>query len=557
MSTITEKKATGADLVVYGKIFTSEGNQLAEAFAVKDGKYVYVGDRKGAEAFIEDGRTELLDYTGKGLVMPSCGNGHAHYFMGHALHAVGTIVSSEDDADKFLKEIVPAAVKKARDNGMKTVFGFGWNYHLFSEDMPTRQQLDEICDDIPIYFADDEGHKGLVNTISLVNAGIMKEDGSVLRTKVRGGEIVMGPDGTPTGFLKEQAGTFVRSFLDNDNLFTVDTAKATIGKIQDQILPEGYTMYMDGWSSYFYNDHFYQAARQVDEAGDLHMILGLSYEIESWMDVDETLAKADDVRKYATKHALTDWVKLFMDGTVEGGTGFVEPLYPDGHQGLVNWEEEEFADVTRKANAKGLSMHVHTMGNKAVNRAVSAFADNGRDELRNTLVHVHGVYPTDWQVMADHNINATAGMHWHHMRPGMEDLMEKAVPAGMTDKSYPIRSFLDHGINVSSHTDFPALAGAPDDPFGIMELAVTGVLHGENGKPWWPEELITREQALMALTIACAKQMFIEEERGSIREGKYADFLLVDKDVLTCPVEQIHEARPQATYFEGKKVYSA
>lgn len=557
MSTITEKKATGADLVVYGKIFTSEGNQLAEAFAVKDGKYVYVGDRKGAEAFIEDGRTELLDYTGKGLVMPSCGNGHAHYFMGHALHAVGTIVSSEDDADKFLKEIVPAAVKKARDNGMKTVFGFGWNYHLFSEDMPTRQQLDEICDDIPIYFADDEGHKGLVNTISLVNAGIMKEDGSVLRTKVRGGEIVMGPDGTPTGFLKEQAGTFVRSFLDNDNLFTVDTAKATIGKIQDQILPEGYTMYMDGWSSYFYNDHFYQAARQVDEAGDLHMILGLSYEIESWMDVDETLAKADDVRKYATKHALTDWIKLFMDGTVEGGTGFVEPLYPDGHQGLVNWEEEEFADVTRKANAKGLSMHVHTMGNKAVNRAVSAFADNGRDELRNTLVHVHGVYPTDWQVMADHNINATAGMHWHHMRSGMEDLMEKAVPAGMTDKSYPIRSFLDHGINVSSHTDFPALAGAPDDPFGIMELAVTGVLHGENGKPWWPEELITREQALMALTIACAKQMFIEEERGSIREGKYADFLLVDKDVLTCPVEQIHEARPQATYFEGKKVYSA
>lgn len=557
MSTITEKKATGADLVVYGKIFTSEGNQLAEAFAVKDGRYVYVGDRKGAEAFIEDGRTELLDYTGKGLVMPSCGNGHAHYFMGHALHAVGTIVSSEDDADKFLKEIVPAAVKKARDNGMKTVFGFGWNYHLFSEDMPTRQQLDEICDDIPIYFADDEGHKGLVNTISLVNAGIMKEDGSVLRTKVRGGEIVMGPDGTPTGFLKEQAGTFVRSFLDNDNLFTVDTAKATIGKIQDQILPEGYTMYMDGWSSYFYNDHFYQAARQVDEAGDLHMILGLSYEIESWMDVDETLAKADDVRKYATKHALTDWIKLFMDGTVEGGTGFVEPLYPDGHQGLVNWEEEEFADVTRKANAKGLSMHVHTMGNKAVNRAVSAFADNGRDELRNTLVHVHGVYPTDWQVMADHNINATAGMHWHHMRPGMEDLMEKAVPAGMTDKSYPIRSFLDHGINVSSHTDFPALAGAPDDPFGIMELAVTGVLHGENGKPWWPEELITREQALMALTIACAKQMFIEEERGSIREGKYADFLLVDKDVLTCPVEQIHEARPQATYFEGKKVYSA
>ena len=69
---------TCADLVVYGKIFTSEDNQIVEAFAVKDGKYVYVGDKQGAEAFVEAGKTEVLDYSGKGLVMPSCGNGHAH-----------------------------------------------------------------------------------------------------------------------------------------------------------------------------------------------------------------------------------------------------------------------------------------------------------------------------------------------------------------------------------------------------------------------------------------------------------------------------------------------
>ena len=109
---------------------------------------------------------------------------------------------------------------------------------------------------------------------------------------------------------------------------------------------------------------------------------------------------------------------------------------------------------------------------------------------------------------------------------------------------------------MSLHSDFPALAGSPDDPFGIMEIAVTGVLQSENGTPWWTEELVTREQALTALTINCAKQMFIEEERGSIRTGKYADFLLVDKDVLTCPVKEIHTARPEATYFEGKKVFS-
>ena len=552
----TEKKGSGADLVVYGRIFTSESDQIAEAFAVKDGRYVYVGDRKGAEAFIEEGRTDILDYTGKGLVMPSCGNAHAHYSSGFALPSIGTIISAEDDADKFLTKIVPDAVKKARDTGATTVFGFGWNYMCFRDNMPTRQQLDAVCSDIPIYFADDEGHKALVNTICLVNAGIMKEDGTVLRTEVRGGEIVMGSDGTPTGFLKEQAGTFVRSFLDNDRLFTVETAKDTISRIQEHLLAEGYTMYMDGWSSYFYNDHFYQAARQLDEAGNMDFVLGLSYEIESWMDVDAALARADDVRKYGTEHALTNWVKLFIDGTVEGGTGFVEPLYPDGHQGLVNWEEEEVADITRKSNGKGMSMHIHTMGNKAVNRAVSAFVEAGKDELRNTVVHVHGVYPTDWQRMADHNICAAAGMHWHHIKNGMEEVLKELVPTGMEDKSYPMKSFFEYGINVSSHTDFPALSGAPDDPFGIMEVAVTGVLQGENGNPWWPDELITREQALTALTINCAKQMFIEDKRGSIREGKYADFLLVDKDVLTCPENEIHTVRPAATYFEGKKVFS-
>ena len=75
------KSNNSADLVVYGKIYTAEGNQIVEAFAVKDGKYVYVGDKAGAEAFVEEGKTEVVDYSGKGLVMPGCGNGHAHYAM--------------------------------------------------------------------------------------------------------------------------------------------------------------------------------------------------------------------------------------------------------------------------------------------------------------------------------------------------------------------------------------------------------------------------------------------------------------------------------------------
>ena len=550
---------TSADLVVYGKIFTSEHNQIVEAFAVKDGKYVYVGDKAGAEAFIEPGKTEIVDYTGKGLVMPGCGNGHAHYSIGVALPIVGTVAIGKNP-EAFMNEIVPAAVKKAREANATGIFGFGWSYFTFGDQIPTRQQLDAICSDIPMYFADDEGHKGVANTLMLVNAGIMKADGTVLKKDkdIRGGEIVMGADGTPTGFLKEQAGTYTRSFLDNENLYPVDVAKIVIPKIQEHLLAEGYTMYIDGWGNYFFNDNFFKAAQQLDQAGELNFVIGLTYEVESWMNVEEALKKAADVQKYATIRVRTNWLKLFMDGTVEGGTGYVEPLYPDGHQGLANWTEEELTDITRKTNAQGISMHIHTMGNKAVNTVVSAYANGGKDELRNTLVHIRNVNAEDFQRMADHNMFAVSGMHWHHGPSWLADYIREhgMAPVGLEGQSYPMKSYFDNGINMTSHSDFPATSGSPDDPFGIIEIAVTGVLAGENGTPWWPEELITREQAIEALTINIAKQMFIENERGSISTGKYADFLLVDKDVLTCPVTEIHTAKPAATYFEGKKVFS-
>ena len=412
-----------ADLVVYGKIFTADSNKVVEAFAVKDGKYIYVGDKAGAEAFVKEGKTEVIDHTGKGIVTPGCGNGHAHYTLGYAIQTVGTVIGYEDSPEKFLKEIVPAAVKKAKDSGAKAIFGQGWNLFTFKDKMPTRQDLDAICSDIPIYIADEEGHKGLVNSIMLVKAGIMKEDGTVLKKEIRGGEIGIAADGTPNGFLSEQAGTYTRSFLDNESLFSIDIAKATMKSVQEHLLSEGYTMYIDGYSTYFFNENIFKAAQQIDQAGDLHIVLGLTTELDSWMDTDKVLTKAGDAKKYASTRVKPNWLKIFVDGTVEPGTGFVEPLYPDGHQGVVLWSEEELTDITRKANEKGVTVHTHVMGNKGVNRIVSAYVNGGKDEMRNTLVHVHGVYPEDYKRMADHNIYVTEGMLWHHFSNDKQELL--------------------------------------------------------------------------------------------------------------------------------------
>ena len=549
---------TSADLVVYGKIFTSESGKIVEAFAVKDGKYVYVGDKKGAEVYVEAGKTEVVDYTDKGLVMPGCGNGHSHYMLGYALKSIGTLIGLQDDSEKLLKEIVPAAVKKARAEGATSIFAQGWRLQSLEANMPTRLDLDAICSDIPIYLLDEECHKALANTILLKKAGIIKEDGTAGRTTLRGGEIVTDADGMPTGLLKEQAQTYVRSFLDNDNLYTLGKATANLAEIEQYMHSVGYTMYCEGWGNYFVNTNYYQAAQELDKAGKLHFVLGLPYEIESWMDMDEALARAIDAKKFETTRVIPRWIKLLFDGGVEAGTGIVDPLYPDGHQGIANWTEEEVTELTRKANANGLVIHIHVMGNKGVSQVVNAFVNGGQDEMRNTLVHVRNVNTEDYLRMAQHNIYVTSGVTWHHFPAGAVEYIREhgMTPVGYEDKAYPFKSYFDYGIPATIHSDYPALSGSPDDPFGIMEIAVTGVLWSENGTPLWTEELVSREEVLTALTINCAKQMFVEDERGSISTGKYADFLLLNQDVLTCPVNQIHATKPAATYFEGKKVFS-
>ena len=431
----------GADLVVYGKIFTSENNQIVEAFAVKDGKYVYVGDKAGAEAFVETGKTEVIDYSGKGLVMPGCGNGHSHYMLGYALRTVGTMIGLDVNTNQFLKEIVPAAVKKAKAEGATSIFGQGWRLQSL-DPLPTREDLDAICSDIPMYFLDEECHKALGNTILLKKAGIINEDGTAGKTSIRGGEIVVDGNGIPTGLMKEQAQTYLRSFLDNDSLYTLNRALSNLVEIDKYLASVGYTMYHGGWGNYFVNTNYYQACQQLDQAGKLHFVVGLPYEIESWMDMDEALGRAVDAKKFASKRVMPRWIKLLFDSGVEAGTGIVDPLYPDGHQSIANWTEEEVTELTRKVNAQGLTIHIHVMGNKGVSQVVNAFINGGQDKMRNTLVHVRNVNTEDYKRMADHNIYVTSGVTWHHMPTGAAEYLREhsMAPAGQEDKSYPFKS---------------------------------------------------------------------------------------------------------------------
>lgn len=556
-----------ADTVIFGTVYTADTDTpSAEAIAIKDGKFVYVGDKAGAGAYVKKGVTEIIDHTGKGMIMPGCFEGHAHYIMGNSLGCMGglSLDPLNDDVKSFFEKL-KLAYTDAKGNGKSCIFGFGWNYLTFlTQGMPTREQLDAISPDVAVFIHDSEGHKSLANSVCLRNAGIIDDDGNVLKGEVRGGDICKDANGKPNGLLLEQAVAYVRNRgLNFDEILTDEVASQAILMSQQMLLANGYVSYMDGWSNFFGTPRYYEVANKLDAAGKLNLLLGMSYEFDSSCeDVDTELAKAFEGRKYTKGHVNANYVKLFIDGTVEGGTGLTTEPYPDGHPGIANWEEDEVTDITGKANAQGFTMHVHTMGDGAVHRCVNAFVAKGTKEARNTLVHVRNMPQEDFQRVADNDIVVVSGMLWHVLPDEVWEQVRSVTPASVSWKSYPMKSYFDNGIVMTSHCDFPATSGSPYDPFGIMEIAVTGSAPypGEPGrytKPWWPEELITREQALQALTINGAWQMHCENERGSIKVGKYADFLLVDNDVLECQVQDIHNTKVVSTWFEGEKVYQA
>ncbi len=555
------------DMVVFGDIFTAEVDKdgeyiMAKALVVKGGKFVYVGTVDSAKTYITEG-IEVIDRTNNGIIIPGCYECHAHYLMANALKLMGGPAPTIQTSVPEFMEMIKTAYNKAKAAGKSSIYGFGWMYQIFAaEGMPTRQQLDSICPDVALYVNDSEGHKGLVNTLCLQNAGILDKDGKVLISKIRGGEICMGADSTPNGLLKEQAGTYVRTRgINFKEIFPASLATTAVEQSQKQLLSQGFVSYMDGWSNIYGTNAFYEGAQSLDKAGGLHLLLGLSYEFESsCASVEAEIEKAKQTKKYTGGHINANYVKLFIDGTVESGTGLtIEPYqYTDFGHGMANWEESEVTAITRAANTNGMTMHIHTMGDAAVNRAVNAFIASNHPEARNTVVHCRNVPETDFKRIADNNIVAVSGILWHGMDGEVARMLEGIVPKNCAGKAYPMLSYFNAGAVMTSHCDYPATSGSPTDPFGIMEIAVTGQMYME-GKlthpAFWTEELISREQALQALTINGAYQMHVENERGSIKVGKYADFVMADKNVMTCPTNEIHSTNVVATYFEGKEVY--
>lgn len=553
----------GADLVVIGNIYTSdEHNPTAQAFVVHEGKYIYVGNKADAMKFAVDGKTQVLEPDAP-MIMAGCTEGHGHYITEAVFKQLCYLKS--DDFDGIVKEIKDYYT--ANKGNITQLFGYGWYEENVEEHLgEVRKVLDEITTEIPIYICDREMHQGWVNSKALELAGL-KDDASkeqVDQTTLPGGTIYRDEHGVLTGRVQDQAGSFVRKEAFHDLLD--DAGYRTAGLMaQNKLLSMGYTNYMDAWLSYDNSDCAYHAFYEMDQNNEMTMNVVGCYEIDSYKvkraaDYQKYVGEAKNWKNwYQSNHFTPNTIKLFADGCTESLMGYVLQPYPiTGTNGVRNWDPELFDEIVKYINDNGLLVHTHCYGDAAVQYVLDAYVKsyNAGNKVRNSLGHAASVAPEDMKRIAKYGVGVAENFNWHNYDPGYApehffEYLGKDLFLGM----YPMKRFFDENIPVCSSTDAPCSQGYPDDPFGIMEIMLTAVNPLGKAQPRAPEECVSKEQALAAMTINGAWNMGIEKERGSITKGKYADFIFISQDLLKDKPEQWHDTKVVQTWFEGKCVY--
>ena len=573
------------NLIVYGNIYTarvdeskgknsSERYVMAEAMAVKDGKFVCVGTKAEVDKYKND-KSMIIDRTDKGIIIPGITDGHAHYlmkFINEQMKDNTLQFTGEPDYDGVIGQ-VRKFIESARESGRQLEYVYGEGYSLADmmkdgRDLRHRKDLDAITTEIPIFLTGFDHHSTLVNTRAMINAGILDNDGNILRDRIAGGFMYRDAEGRLNGVFAERAISLLQGpGLNNKMRPTSAQISQGIEKMQQYLLSCGITNIIEGWTNNYSVDDesLFQALTTMDWDKKLNLNVSLTYEIEPWYNGNDPFCYVDNAasvqRRYQSKHVHPDYLKLFMDGLVEMGTGFllegyskspVDSIY-SGY-GTALWSEDDMKALVKAANEKGLTVHTHALGDGAVHRCVMAYSTVGKDEFRNTIVHLRNVSPDDYEVIKEHDIAVTANMNWHCFTEAGASYFETILPYKYAHEAYPMKSFFDHDILVSQCTDTPADDGI-NYPFLCMQVAVTGA-YEPSSYAWQPEELIDRYQFLQAMTYNGAWQLHLEKERGSIEAGKYADFVILDKDVLTCDAHTLGDVQVLRTFFEGQEVYS-
>ncbi len=542
-----------ADLVLLsGKIVTVDESQPeAEALAIRDGRILAVGSDTEIEAYVGP-NTEVLDLLGR-LAIPGFIEGHGHFTsLGQALMVIDlTKAASWNEIVSLVEEAV------ANAEPGEWILGRGWHQDKWDrvprpsvEGLPVHSGLSRISPDNPVFLTHASGHASFANGKALELAGIDADT-----EDPPGGEIVHDRNGNPTGALREKAQLAVREAIARADSGKTseqleDEALRVIELASQEALSKGVTSFHDAGASFETIDRF----RRVAEAGDLPVRL---YVMVRYQTNEEMAARLPEYRLigHADDHLTVRSIKRQIDGALGAhGALLLEP-YVDlpTSVGLVLEPIEDIVRTTEIAIEHGFQVNTHAIGDRA-NREVldiyeqtfQAFPD--KTDLRWRIEHAQHLHPDDIPrfselgvIAAMQGIHCTSDGPWVHTRLGLEREAEGA---------YLWRTLLDDGAIVTNGTDTPV---EDIDPIPVFHATVTRQV--ADGSYYYPEERMTREEALYSYTMANAYAAFEEDTKGSLTPGKLADIVVLSTDIMTVPEDEILDARVVFTIVGGELLY--
>lgn len=519
-----------ADLLVFNAtVYTvNDSFAVAEAFAVKDGKIVEVGTTQDIRDKYE--AKELLDAEGR-PVYPGFIDGHAHFYnYGEGLQSVDLVGTSS------WEEIIARVKAFGAENKSAWIIGRGWDQNDWAvKQYPTNEELNRLFPDRPVLLTRIDGHAAIANDAALKQASVKPGQ------QISGGEIETA-NGRLTGILVDNAVNLVASKIPAPNARQMDEA---LLDAQKNCFAAGLTSVVDCGLDY-------PLVKVIDD-------LQKKDQLKMRMYVMLSDAKPNYDFLFSKGAIKTDRLnvrsfKVYADGALGSRGACLLHPYSDrpGNRGFLLSDPKHFEEVARQIAEKGFQMNTHAIGDSANRQILNTYARvlKGKNDRRWRIEHAQVINEQDFGLFGENNVipsvqstHATSDMYWAGDRLG----------AGRLKGAYAYKQLLQQNGWLVLGTDFPV---EDIDPMRTFYAAV--IRKDAKGYPdggFQTENALSREEALRGMTIWAAKGSFEEKEKGSIEAGKFADFVILDRDIMTAAGPELLKTRVIKTYVNGEKVY--
>ncbi|MFT4229923.1 MAG: amidohydrolase [Microbacterium sp.] len=536
-------------------VFTADRSRPdATAFAVQDGRFVAVGSEAEVRAELDRRGVAPVAETALGgrFVLPGIIDSHSHLAMfGEAL---GKVQLRDCASLAEIQERLRAA--RAADPEAKRLLGVSWLFDAVGDEHPTREMIDEAVADIPVYLDANDLHSAWVNSAALAELGITRDTPDPI-----GGEIARDANGDATGMLYETACTqFVWGFLNAST--TEEQVVAHLRTAFAAYLADGVTSITD-------------MALMPGSVAGLRTLLARDGRlpfpitghvlIEPSGDTDTDLAAVAETVRLREELARTgedEWfqvsgMKFIMDGVIDACTAAMRAPYADGSNCDPIWEYEPACPVAAAADAAGLHIAMHAIGDRTSEIALDVLEHcarvNGERPRRHRIEHLESVTEESIERMA--RLGVVASMQPVHCDPAVLANWKAVLADERQERGFPWHWLRKHGVEYTLGTDAPT---APHHPLPNLYIALTGesVLN-PSLEPYHPERAFTPEDALVAFTHGGAYAGGVESKRGRIAPGLEASFAVLDTNPLTADPREVLTASVLATYVRGEAAYTA